>query len=445
MSKIRILIIDDEIKLTQSLAFALRQVGMECLEAHNGHMGCQIAQNESPDIVLLDIRMPGKNGLEVLEWFNERMPDVPVIMMSAFDDTKDAVSAIKMGAVDYLSKPFDLDELIHLLEETNKRRQLESEVQYLRQRYSSEADFIGSSPLIRILRKDMVRIANSKVATVLLSGETGVGKAVVARQMHTQGSGSEAPFVEINCATLPENKIEAELFGAESGVVPSLVTRRRGLVEISNGGTLFLDEIGEMPLSVQAKLLTFLETRTYRPVGMTREHNADVRVIAATNKNLEEAVGDGKFRQDLFFRLNIIPLEIPPLRDREKDIELLTDYYAHRFAEESAVKIISFTKSTRTFFNSYDWPGNVRELKNLIERLTILYPGQIISVEQLPPEIRCVEPKFAVSIEESMNRVESNMIQDELLKCQGKKGLAAERLGISRHALKRKMQRLGLT
>lgn len=445
MSKTRILIIDDEIKLTQSLAFTLRQAGMECLEAHNGHIGCQIAQNESPDIVLLDIRMPGKNGLEVLEWFNEEMPDVPVIMMSAFDDTKDAVSAIKMGAVDYLSKPFDLDELILLLEETNKRRQLESEVQYLRQRISNEAEFIGNSLLIRNLRKDIESIANSNVGTLLLSGETGVGKAVVARQLHIQGSGPESPFVEINCATLPETKIEVELFGAERGALPGLVTRRRGLVEIANGGTLFLDEIGEMPLSVQAKLLTFLETRTYRPVGMAREHYADVRVIAATNKNLEEVVENSKFRHALFFRLNIVPLEIPPLRDREKDIDLLANYYAHRFSQETAVKIISFAKSTRAFFNSYEWPGNVRELKNLVERLTILHPGQIITVDHLPPEIRSIEPKSPMSIEESMDNVERNLIQDELLKCQEKKGLTAERLGISRHALKRKMQRLGLT
>lgn len=445
MSKTRVLIIDDEIRLTQSLAFTLRQAGMECLEAHNGHIGCNLAKNESPDIVLLDIRMPGKNGLEVLEWFVEEIPDVPVIMMSAFDDTKDAVSAIKMGAVDYLSKPFDLDELIHLLEETNKRRQLESEVQYLRQRDSSEAEFIGSSPLIRNLRKDIERVANSNVGTLLLSGETGVGKAVVARQLHAQGTGTESPFVEINCATLPETKIEAELFGAERGALPGLVSRRRGLVEIANGGTLFLDEIGEMPSAVQAKLLTFLETRTYRPVGMTREHNADVRVIAATNKNLEEAVANDRFRQDLFFRLNVVPIEIPPLREREKDIDLLANYYAHRFAEEAAVSMISFAKSTRVFFSSYQWPGNVRELKNLIERLTILHPGQTISIDQLPPEIRSVEPKSAVSIEESIDNVERNMIQDALLKCQGKKGLTAERLGVSRHALKRKMQRLGLT
>ncbi len=290
MSKSTVLIIDDEIKLTQSLAFTLRQAGMTCLEAHNGHTGCKIARKESPDVVLLDIRMPGISGIEVLQWLNDNLPDVPVIMMSAFDDTKDAVTAIKMGALDYLAKPFDVDELIHLIEDTSKRKQLESEVGYLRERYTNDTSFIGNSHLIRNLREQIDRITASSVNTLLLSGETGVGKAVVAKQLHIKGSGPDSPFVEINCATLPENQIEAELFGAEKGSFPGLVSRRRGLVEIANGGTLFLDEISEMPLSVQAKLLTFLETRSYRPVGITRERQSDLRVIAATNRNLEQAV-----------------------------------------------------------------------------------------------------------------------------------------------------------
>lgn len=445
MTATRVLIIDDEIKLAQSLAFTLRQAGMECSEAHNGHIGCSQAKREQPDIVLLDIRMPGMSGLEVLEWFQAEMPDVAVIMMSAFDDTKDAVTAIKMGAVDYLSKPFDVDELILLLEETNARRQLEAEIQYLRERYTNDATFIGNSPLIQNLREQIGRLSEGNAKTLLLSGETGVGKAVVARELHMRGSGKDVPFVEINCATLPENQIEAELFGAERGTLPGLVSKRRGLVEIANGGTLFLDEIGEMPLAIQAKLLTFIETRSYRPMGVMRDHHSDVRVIAATNRNLEDAVEEGSFRQDLFFRLNVMPINIPPLREREMDIDLLAKHFARRFADEVATPPIGFDKSTRSFFASYGWPGNVRELKNLIERLTILHPGQVISIDQLPAEIRNVEPKVPLSIEDSMDNVERNMIQDALVKCRGKKGLAAERLGISRHALKRRMQRLGLS
>lgn len=445
MSKTTVLIIDDEIKLTQSLAFTLRQAGMACLEAHNGHNGCNLAQRESPDVILLDIRMPGQSGIEVLEWLNAELPHIPVVMMSAFDDTKDAVTAIKMGAVDYLSKPFDVDELILLLEETGKRKQLESEVRYLRDRYTSESAFIGHSHLIRDLREQIDRIIASNVSTLLLSGETGAGKAVVARQLHIRGSGADTPFVEINCATLPESQIEAELFGAEKGALPGLVSRRRGLVEIADGGTLFLDEISEMPLAVQAKLLTFVETRTYRPVGLTRVHRSDLRVIAATNKSLEQAVAQDTFRHDLFYRLNVMPLQVPALREREADIEILANHFAQRFAEETANSNISFSGSTLAFFKSYAWPGNVRELKNLVERLTILHPGKLISVDHLPAEFRNIEPKGPVSIEESMEGVERNMIQDALLKSGGKKGIAADRLGISRHALKRKLQRLGLS
>lgn len=445
MSEIIVLVIDDEVKLTQSLAFTLKQAGMACIQAHNGTDGCNIAQRDKPDIILLDIRMPGLSGLEVLELLNEETPDIPVIMMSAFDDTKDAVEAIKMGATDYLSKPFDVDELIHLIQETSSRRQIESEVRYLRDRYTNESAFIGNSSLIKSLRDQIERIANSQVSTLLLSGETGAGKAVVAKQLHIKGRGEETPFVEINCATLAETQIEAELFGAEKGSLPGLVSRRRGLVEIANGGTLFLDEISEMPLTVQTKLLSFIETRSYRPVGIAREHKSDVRVIAATNKSLEQAVENETFRQDLFFRLNVMPLDIPPLRERDKDIEILSDYFAMLFAEETANPPIGISKAALTYFTSYPWPGNVRELKNLIERLSILHAGKIIGPDQLPSEIKNIEPRGPVSIEESMHSVERIMIQDALLKSGGKKGVTAERLGISRHALKRKMQKLDLS
>ncbi|MBN9670090.1 sigma-54-dependent transcriptional regulator [Roseibium aggregatum] len=443
MTSPNVLIIDDEINLTRSLAFTLRQAGMDCKEAHNGHIGCKIAQRETPDIVLLDVRMPGMGGLEVLGWFNEELPGVPVIMMSALDDTQDAVSAIKMGAVDYVSKPFDVDELIHLLNETETRRQLASEVRYLRER-SIEFDFIGGSAGIAQLRRDIERIAASQAQTVFLTGETGVGKAVVARELHRQGSGLDASFVEVNCATLPVRQIDTELFGAERGGGHGSPSRPRGLVEIANGGTLFLDEIGEMPLEVQAKLLNFLETRSYRVAGSNREYHADVRVIAATNKDLAASVDAGDFRRDLFFRLNVVPIAIPPLREREKDIELLAVHFAVKHAQSSVSAPIGFDKTTREFFLSYDWPGNVRELKNLVERLSILYPGQTITADRLPPEIKSVEPKRALSIEQSMENVERDLIREALMRSKGKKGLAADRLGISRHALKRKMQRLGL-
>lgn len=444
MTETTVLIIDDEVRLVQSLAFTLRQAGFACLEAHNGAMGCDIAARHGPDLILLDIRMPGQSGLEVLGWLQENLPDIPVVMMSAFDDTKDAVTAIKMGAVDYLAKPFDVEELILLIQDLSKRERLDAEVDYLRGRNTSVAEFIGTTQVSRQLRDQIQRIGQSPAQTILLKGETGVGKAVVARQIHIAGAATDQPFVEINCATLPENQIEAELFGAEQGAVPGALSRRRGLVEIAHGGTLFLDEISEMPALVQAKLLTFLETRSYRAYGSNRSRQAEVRIVAATNVNLEQAVEDGRFRQDLFFRLNVLPLDLPPLRDRRDDVETLAHYFAQRLAAEAALRPILLIKPVLSHLAAYPWPGNVRELKNLVERLTILHPGQRIGMEHLPAEFLTVPTETPGSIEESMRNVERNMIQEAMLKSGGKKGLAADRLGISRHALKRKMQRLGL-
>lgn len=441
----KVLIIDDEVKLTRSLSFALKHANIETIEAHDGYTGCQLVANNTPDIVLLDVRMPGRSGLEVLEWLAQEHPDIPVIMMSAFDDTKDAVTAMKMGAVDYVSKPFDVDELIQLLIATNTQSQSEAALRYPQTRYSSETAFIGNSHIIRSLRAKINRIVEVGAKNVLLTGETGVGKGVVAKQLHIKSFGSDAPFVEVNCATLPESQIEAELFGAEKGAIPGAVTRRRGLVEMSDGGTLFLNEIGEMPVPVQAHLLTFLETHSYRPMGSNYAQHSDVRVIAATNTKLEQAVADNKFREDLYFRLCQMPLEIPPLRDRDGDVETLAIYFAQKVRETAEAGKVIFDKSAMATLKAYDWPGNIRELRNLVERLAILNQGGIIAADQLPSEIRCAQAQAPLTIVEAMDNIERGLIEDAMLKSGGRKALAAERLGVSRHALKRKMQRLGLS
>jgi DNA-binding NtrC family response regulator len=440
-----ILIIDDEINLTRSLAFTLRRAGMECSETHNGRSGCDLARSTQPDIILLDIRMPGMSGLEVLEILQTDLPDIPVVMMSAFDDTQDAVTAMKMGAVDYLAKPFDVDELILLIKETDAKRQLKAEVTYLRERNATSEVFIGNGPVIRNLRQELTAVAKNNAKTVLLLGETGTGKALAARDLHLKGVGPGHPFVEINCATLAENQIEAELFGAERGALPGLVAKRKGLLEIADGGTLLLDEVGEIPLAVQAKLLTFLETRTFKGIGMPREMFSDVNVVAASNRNLSEAVEQGSFRRDLFYRLNVVPITLPPLRERGGDIALLSQYFAGKFADDSGIKPISFTKPVGEYLQAYPWPGNVRELKNLVERLSIHFAGQTISIDQLPTEILAAEAQAPLTIEESVLSVEKNLVLDALRKHSGKRGLTADHLGISRHALKRKMQKLGLS
>jgi DNA-binding NtrC family response regulator len=338
-----------------------------------------------------------------------------------------------------------VDELILLIRETDAKRQLQSEVRYLRDRNTSSEAFIGNSPAIRALKSELEMITKSNTKNMLLLGETGVGKAIIARDIHLKTAGSDSPFVEVNCATLVEGQIEAELFGAERGALPGLVAKRKGLIEIADGGTLFLDEIGEIPLSVQAKLLTFLETRSFRGLGAHRDYVSDVSVVAATNRDLKQEVDNGHFRQDLFFRLNVLPIEIPPLRERGRDIDLLCNYFAQRFADISSVKPIFFDKSVGEYLRAYAWPGNVRELRNLVERLTILYAGQTISVDQLPVEIREAEVSASLSIEESILAVEKNLVLDALRKSRGKKGVTADLLGISRHALKRKLQKLGLS
>lgn len=444
MNNISCLIIDDEEKLTKSLAFALGQENIDTLEAHEGQAGLDMALAERPDVILLDVRLPDSSGLDILEKIRADQPDIPIIMMSAHGDTRDAVRAIKNGAVDYLTKPFEMDELILLLRETISRKQLKSEIRYLRNRNSTNGNLIGDSVKMIELSEKITLVAQSKAKTILLTGETGVGKAVVARELHRQTGNLEVPFVEINCASLPEELMEAELFGVEKGAFTGAVSKRSGLVEIAESGTLFLDEIGELPLKLQAKLLTLLESWTYRRVGSPREKQANIRVIAATNRNIKESIKNGIFRQDLFFRLNIMPIEIPRLAARDGDVWLLANYFSDRLSIREGSAPIILSTSIQKIFEAYSWPGNVRELKNVVERLTILYPGHEITEQHLPNELKGQLSDIPSNFIDNLDMAERNLVKSALIECNGKKGLAAEKLGISRHALKRRMQRLDL-
>ena len=328
MSSIRCLIIDDEVQLAKSLSYTLGLADITCLEAYDGVSGFKMIEAERPDVVLLDLRLPDISGLEVLQRIIAMETDTPVIMISAHGHTKDAVSAIKAGAIDYLTKPFDVDELILLVNKTLSQKRLKKEVLYHRKKTIASQNLIGESQIMANLLKNLDNVAKSKARTILLYGETGVGKTIVAKEIHTKTENKNAPFVEINCSSLPEHLIEAELFGVEKGAFTGATSTRAGLVEVAEKGTLFLDEIGELPLALQAKLLTLLESWTYRAVGSSREKKANIRVIAATNRDLEESVENGEFRKDLFFRLNIIPIEIPALRHRGEDIWLLANCFA---------------------------------------------------------------------------------------------------------------------
>ncbi len=458
MRKPTVLIIDDEKNLVSSLMFSLEEEEMTVFAAYDGKSGLAEIEKQTPDVVLLDLKLPDQSGFEVLDQV-QALPAPPItIMISAHGDTRAAVEAVKKGAQDYITKPFDLDELILLIQRNHKHRQLTEEVAYRRERESEVHGLVGHSLAMQKLLDQVERIGKSSARTILLQGPSGSGKTLIAKALHATKD-KAAPFVSVNCASLPENLLEAELFGAEKGAYTGADKRRTGLVELANGGTLFLDEIGELPLTLQAKLLTFLETHRFRAVGGQKEIDADLRVIAASNRDLQTEAQAGTFREDLFYRLNVMPLTIPSLAERKDDIPVLTSNFVTELAAQEGCKPIRLTPETLTRLCNYDWPGNIRELRNTIERLTILHAGESISFDRLPPEIIGSSDQMPLLVTEKdadsneshgsltseIAKREAQCILDALAQSNGRKGEAANSLGISRHALKRRMQKLGLT
>lgn len=458
MRKPTVLIIDDEKNLVNSLMFSLEEEEMTVFAAYNGRSGIAEIEKQTPDVVLLDLKLPDQSGFEVLDQI-QALPAPPItIMISAHGDTRAAVEAVKRGAQDYITKPFDLDELILLIQRNHNHRQLKEEVAYRREREADVHGLVGRSATMQKLLDQVDRIGKSSARTILLQGPSGSGKTLIAKALHAKRDRA-APFISVNCASLPENLLEAELFGAEKGAYTGADKRRTGLVELANGGTLFLDEIGELPLPLQAKLLTFLETHRFRAVGGQKEIDADLRVITASNRDLQTEAQAGTFREDLFYRLNVMPLTIPSLAERREDIPLLASNFARELAAQEGCKPIDLPPETLSVLGSYDWPGNIRELRNTIERLTILHAGESIGVDRLPPEIIESAPQLKNSasgtdpwrnemqgsLTSEIAKREAQCILEALAKSNGRKGDAANSLGISRHALKRRMQKLGLT
>lgn len=452
-----ILIIDDEASLVSSLTFALEAEGYKVRGAATGESGLQAVADLHPDLVLLDLRLPDRSGLEVLEAMPRENGEPQVIMISAHGDTRAAVKAVKMGAADYLTKPFDLDDLLHTIHTALERGRMASEIAFHRRAALRHSGLIGESAAMQDLMATIDRIAASCATRILVLGESGTGKALVAKATHAGSTRAGGPFIEINCASLPEQLIETELFGAEKGAYTGAHQRRVGLVTLADKGTLFLDEIGEIPLSLQAKLLHFLENGQYRAIGSTRSLQADVRIVAATNRDLAAEVAAGRFREDLYYRINVICLKIPALRNRGEDVIGLAEHFALQYAHEEGVLPILVDTPVRQVLAAYHWPGNVRELKNLIERLTILFPGQTISLAELPPEIAIVgqavqkeidvvpeKGPSAFSISNTLASTERELILCALRECGGHKGRTADRLGLSRHAFKRRLQRLAI-
>ena len=437
-----LLIIDDEVALTRSLQIALRDPQYKVEIAHNAEEGLAKANALRPRAILLDLRLPDCEDLKPLQRLNAMLPDSPVMMMSAHGDIKTAVEAVKQGAKDFITKPFDINAL---------KTQLS---QYLLAQPLKQEGLIGQTRAMEKLRSELALVAKSQAKTVLLLGESGTGKTAVAAEIHRQSALANQGFVEVNCAALPENLLESELFGVEKGAFTGANKTRAGLIHAADGGTLFLDEVGELTLALQAKLLSFLESQRYRPVGSTKEKQANVRVIAATNRNLASAVEQGRFRTDLYYRLNVMPLTLPSLAERAADIPLLLTHFAQQFSHD--VPPIRFQYSTEHVLAGYCWPGNIRELKNLVERLSVLYGGDEISVEMLPVEFceggKTQQSSDSIGAEsEPLEQLSSRLADEEkrvivsaLQESGGHKGNAAKLLNISRHALKRRLQKLGI-
>lgn len=447
----KILVIDDEEHMCWALERAMRQEGYQVFTATRGQQGLELIREEAPSLVILDLKMPEMDGMEVLSRAKEMQPKLPVIILTAHGTIETAIEAMKIGAADFITKPFDLDELKIVIKKALMISQLVTEVSFLRSELTKQyGRIIGKSQAIKEVTQLIDRVAVSN-ATVLITGESGTGKEVAAVSIHQSSPRRDMPFVAVNCAALPENLLESELFGHEKGAFTGAVARKMGRFELADRGTIFLDEIAEMPLNMQVKLLRFLQEKTFERVGGTETIKVDVRVIAATNRNIIEAVEKGDFREDLYYRLNVIPIHLPPLRERKEDVPLLAEHFLDKFQPTYLVNKIS--PAAMEMLCNYNWPGNIRELQNIIERAAIICHGSEIMPDHLPKELQ--SPKKNISAVEyavvtlpeggiSLEEVEKQLIVKALEKSGGNQTRAAQLLGITRSALLYRMQKHGI-
>ncbi|MBI2207423.1 MAG: sigma-54-dependent Fis family transcriptional regulator [Candidatus Rokubacteria bacterium] len=439
-----VLIIDDERNIRTLVARVLGQDNLEVHTAGTGKEGLDLAEESGADVVLLDLRLPDTDGIQVLRELRARRPETAVIIITAFGQIETAVAAMKSGAADYLEKPFiHLDKLrlavARALEEVKARR----EIQRLHATEAGKYQIVGESLATRQLRDMISQLARSEAHTILIHGESGTGKELVARGLHYESARHTAPFMEVNCAAITETLFESELFGHEKGAFTDAKATKKGLMELADHGTLFLDEIGEISPASQAKLLRCLQERAFKRVGGVRDIKVDVRVITATNRSLEALVKDGRFREDLFYRLNVIPIAIPPLRERRDDIVPLARYFLAEANRTFHRGIRSFAPETERLLASFGWPGNVRELKNLIERLVILGTTDTIEPGQLPGQF-LGRADVPVAVEtpgklRTLAAVELTYIVSVLEHVKGNKSEAAKVLGITRQTLRKKL------
>jgi len=448
MDKLNILIVEDGRSQREMLKDFLAREGHRVTEAEDGNTAIRQVQGGHFDLLLLDFKMPGMNGIEVLEKIKNINPKISVIMMTAYGTIETAVDAMKLGAVDYIPKPIDLDQLLALVSRISERQTLIRENEILRQKVwkkgLAQEQIIYKDPGMEAIINMVGRVASSR-ATVLIMGESGTGKELFANLVHATSPRSEKPMIVVNCGALPETLLESELFGYEKGAFTGATARRAGRFEEADGGTLFLDEIGELSLPVQVKLLRFLQEREFQRLGGNKTIQADVRIISATNQNLEEKVKEGTFREDLYYRLNVVSITVPPLRDRRGDISVLTEYFIKRFSAENDKDIKGLSNEAMDIMMKYDYPGNVRELENIIERAVVITRDQVISIRDLPFEEispqHFADYKEGGALRDEIKSLERKRIEQALDETGNNQTKAAELLGITERTLRYKLKK----
>ena len=442
----RILLVEDDETFRSFVQTILEDEGYEVRIARDGHEGWQLLAKENFDLVITDLKMPGKSGLELFRETRQDTGAAPFIFLTAFGTVDEAVSAMKEGAVDFLTKPLSRpEELLAVVSRVIDHQEITRTLRSMKEAESSglppdELIFAGQS--MQSVRTLVIEVAKT-TANVLLSGESGTGKELIARTIHLLSPRGRAGFIAINCAAIPENLLESELFGHEKGAFTGAFQARQGKFELAGGGTIFLDEIGEMPLALQTKLLRVLQERVFERVGGSKEIRADVRVVAATNRNLRDEVSRQRFREDLYYRLNVFPIQLPPLRDRADAVPLLAEYFLNRFSSQTGKKLKGFENEALITMEHYAWPGNVRELQNVVERAVILAQG-VIRCVNLPEAVLRKPELIHQESRETLKSVEREMIVKVLGRHKGNRRLAAEELGFSRRTIQYKLKEFGL-